>query len=58
MLVCDESPSQHSLTRHSMDIRNLSKSKETLNESSNKFIKSNKGNERPMPPQTASDLMT
>ena len=53
MLVCDEEiPPQHSLSRHSMDLGNLSKSKETLNES-NKFIKSNKG----IPPQTASDLI-
>ena len=47
MLICDEDPS--SLTRHSMDIRNLSKSKES---ESNKFIKSTKG----IHPSTASDL--
>ena len=52
VLICDESPSQHTLTRHSLEVRNLSKSKETLNESS-KFIKSNKG----MLPHTPSDLM-
>ena len=52
VLICDEDPSQASLTRHSMDVRNLSKSKETLNNESNKFIKSTKG----IPPQTPSDL--
>lgn len=52
VLICDEDPSQASLTRHSMEVRNLSKSKESLNNESNKFIKSTKG----IHPQTASDL--